>query len=203
MQEMRLFHHAALVTAPTLAKDSASLHFWQMTLPEFAISHEYVMDGILAVAALHLAHLEPEHKSHWLEVVLSYQNRAIMGLRENLAANTIDPASNPDANKEVQFACSLLIILLVTAHPGISQHGETGDPVQEILMIRSVLRGCAILFYQVFHAKSQMKIDPWIHRDRAKNRSTLLYVPANLGCQSWLLMLICDSEDPRLVELHG
>lgn len=165
-----------MITAPTLSRDPASLYFWQMTLPGFAITHEYVMDGMLAVAALHLAHLEPENRAYWLEVVFSYQNRAITGLRENLAVNTDSPASTPDSKKEVQFACSILIILLVTAHPGISQYGEAGDPIREILTIRSVLRGCAILFYQVYHTKAQMNIDPWIHRDRSLGKSQVGYV---------------------------
>ncbi|KAJ6151746.1 hypothetical protein N7470_006874 [Penicillium chermesinum] len=172
MQEMRLFHHASVITAPTLAKDHTGLHFWQITLPEFAVANEYVMDGVLAVAALHLAHLEPENKSYWLEAVFSYQNRAITGLRENLAIAVDDPSANPDSNKEIQLACSILIIVLITAHPGIAQSGEVGDPLQEILMIRSILKGSAVLLYQIYLAKG-IKIEPWIHRDRSKNHSTV------------------------------
>ncbi|GLI75438.1 hypothetical protein PoHVEF18_003692 [Penicillium ochrochloron] len=84
---MRLFYHAFTVTSLSFVKDELDREFWQSVLPRIATGHDYVMDGSLAVAALHLASLEPERSSQWLETALTYQNSAITGLSRHLATS--------------------------------------------------------------------------------------------------------------------
>jgi hypothetical protein len=163
LQEMRLFHHAILVTAPSLASDEVDLHFCQWDLPWIATAHDHVMDGLLALAALHIAFLEPDKLSFWSEVALTYQTRAIMGLREYLA---IKPEKY-----EAAFTGSLLILVLVTAYPGICQDTGPVDPLSELLTIRSVLQGCAITFKQIYCGQERTRIDYWIHRDKSTKKA--------------------------------
>ena len=162
MQRIRLFHHAAMSTAPSLATDEVDLRFWQWELPQIAAAHDYVMDGLLAVAALHLAFLEPDKLSSWQEVALIYQIRAIAGLREGLATNPQD--------YEATFAGSALVFLLVNAYTGICKDIHPTNPLSEFLLIRSTLRGCAMIFKQIYHGQEGTRIGFWVRRDRPIKR---------------------------------
>ncbi|OOQ82015.1 hypothetical protein PEBR_40627 [Penicillium brasilianum] len=176
LEEMRLFHHAFMVTSLSFVKDDIDREFWQSVLPRIATSHDYVMDGSLAVAALHLASLEPDRSSHWLEAALTYQNSAIAGLSRHLA--TIKQ------NYEALFSCSIFNLIFVTAYPGIYGDGNPVEPLEEILTMRSFLSGTAFLFLQIYHGEEKTSIDPWLRRDKKKS-------PVSK-----------DSEDPKMVELH-
>lgn len=157
---MRLFHHVFMVTSLSFAKDELDREFWQSVLPRIATSHDYVMDGSLAVAALHLASLEPDRSSHWLETALTYQNSAITGLSQHLATSK--------QNYEALFSCSIFNLIFVTAYPGIYGDGNPVDPLSEILTMRSFLSGTAFLFLQIYHGEERTSIDPWVRRN--KNR---------------------------------
>jgi hypothetical protein len=173
---MRLFHHAFTVTSLSFVKDELDREFWQSVLPRIATGHDYVMDGSLAVAALHLASLEPERSSQWLETALTYQNSAITGLSRHLATS--------EQNYEALFSCSVFNLIFVTAYPGIYGDGNPVDPLSEILTMRSFLSGTAFLFLQIYHGEERTSIDPWIRRgknrppiskDRHANPSSLLF----------------------------
>ncbi|KAF7717235.1 Fungal Zn(2)-Cys(6) binuclear cluster domain-containing protein [Penicillium ucsense] len=163
LEEMRLLHHALMVTSPTFIQDDIDREFWQMVVPRIATDHGYVLDGFLAVAALHLASLEPGRSSHWLETALRYQNSAIIGLRQHLATS--------EQNREALFSCSVLNLVFVTASPGIQGEGHPVDPLGDILTMRSFLSGTAFLFLQIYHGKEPTSIDFWIRRDRTKTVS--------------------------------
>lgn len=176
LEEMHLFHHAFTVTSLSFVKDELDREFWQSVLPRIATGHDYVMDGSLAVAALHLASLEPERSSQWLETALTYQNSAITGLSRHLATS--------EQNYEALFSCSVFNLIFVTAYPGIYGDGNPVDPLSEILTMRSFLSGTAFLFLQIYHGEERTSIDPWIRRgknrppiskDRHANPSSLLF----------------------------
>ncbi|OJJ94601.1 hypothetical protein ASPACDRAFT_1860814 [Aspergillus aculeatus ATCC 16872] len=166
LHEMHLFHHALMVTAPSLANDDLDLQFWQMDIPRVATTQAFVMDGLLAVAALHLAYVHPEQRTHWTGVSLTYQIAATTGLREELAAGL-------DDGLEAKFAGSALILLLITAYPvvcgnsvagqqSVEKQGYTLDTVQSI---RSALEGCAIMYTHIYQDQNHCSFDYWLRRD--------------------------------------
>ncbi|KAJ5668076.1 uncharacterized protein N7477_006646 [Penicillium maclennaniae] len=142
---------------PSLAKDEVDMDFWQTGLPQIATNYEYVMSGLLAVAALHLASLDVDPSS-WLEIALTYQNQAIAGLGQNLA--------NDPQNLEATFACSIMVLIFVTGYPCVCKDGHSDDPLHEILMIRSFLGGCSILIDKLkeYHPEEKASMHRWIHR---------------------------------------
>ncbi|CAG7934261.1 unnamed protein product [Penicillium olsonii] len=157
LQELRLIHHFSMVTAPTIASDDTDLRFWQLELPRIATTHDYAMAGLLAAAALHLASSELEKQAFWLESALIYKTQAISGLREDLATS--------HGNHEVKFITSSLILLLVTAYPGIRKDELQVDPLREVLAMRSNLQGCTMVFGQIYYGPTTTSIDFWIRRE--------------------------------------
>ncbi|RAK85203.1 hypothetical protein BO79DRAFT_156442 [Aspergillus costaricaensis CBS 115574] len=165
LHEMQLFHHALMVTAPSIANDDLDLRFWQMDIPRIAITHAFVMDSLLAVAALHLAYIHPEQQTHWASVSLTYQIAATTGLREDLAAGLND-------GLEAKFAGSALVLVLTTAYPAVcsntvigqeraEKQGYTLDTVQSI---RSALEGCAIMATHIHQDQDHSSFGYWLHR---------------------------------------
>lgn len=158
LKEMSLFYQACETTLPSIAKDEEDRDFWLGKTPRFAVKHDFVMDSLLAVAALHLAHEQRENGEapSWLETALTYQTHATTGLRQELA-------SNPQ-NIEASFICSSLIIILVTAYPGICWDGTPIDPLNEIMTHRSILTGAAFLWVQMFGPERGW-IDDWVYQE--------------------------------------
>lgn len=163
---MRLFHHVLMITAPSTANDDYELRFWQMEVPQVAFSHDFVMEGLLAVAALHIAHLEPTRRAEWARTALTYQLTATSGLRENLN-------NSPGDHLKAKFIGSALILLLVTAYPGICGDSDTGQERAEheytlntVQTIRSALEGCGLLFMQVYHSRHRSSVDYFVHWHR-------------------------------------
>ncbi|KAJ5219936.1 hypothetical protein N7468_009140 [Penicillium chermesinum] len=176
LQEMRLFHHACSATLPSMAKDEVDRRFWESRIPKVATEHPYVMDGLLAVAALHIASIQVEDAGSWLETALTYQTHTTNGLRQDLAANP--------QNAEASFICSGLILIFVTAYPGICHDENPVDPLSEILTMRSILSGAAFLWLQIYHGQG-ISLDPWVTRDGSDRH-----------------LLSRASEDPALIKLH-
>ena len=142
---MQLFYHAFSSTANSLAADERVIRFWNSELPQIATMHGYVMDGLLAVAALHIASLNPETSSFWFQTSLVYQSRATVGLRHNLDENSKD--------FKAAFAASALVVVMVKASPTFRDDEHHTDPLREVMTIRSILKGCEATFSHIVHTE--------------------------------------------------
>ncbi|KAJ5930597.1 hypothetical protein N7466_006090 [Penicillium verhagenii] len=204
LQEMQLFYKACESTLPSIAKDDEDRRFWNEKIPQFAVSHDYVMDSLLAVSALHLAseQIDADEIPTWLETALTYQTHATAGLRHELVTNP--------QNIEASFMCSAIILILVTAYPGVCRDETPVDPLYEIMTLRSILSGAAFLWMQMFHGTERAWLDAWIYQD-GNNRLAIArakYVPSShnfldsLNLISKLTIKSNNSEDPNIVKLH-
>jgi hypothetical protein len=61
MKSLELLDHYTTVACLTLGT-AKNMYAWQVAIPQIALSHDFVMYGILAVSALHLAMLQPHRK---------------------------------------------------------------------------------------------------------------------------------------------
>jgi hypothetical protein len=62
----RLLHHYTTSTYHTLRSDPVQRTVWQITVCQVGFSHEFVLRGILAIAALHQARLRPSRKEFYI-----------------------------------------------------------------------------------------------------------------------------------------
>ncbi|KAJ5288590.1 hypothetical protein N7478_001620 [Penicillium angulare] len=157
LKEMSLFYQCCESTLPSISKDEKGGQFWEK-VPQFAVTHDHVMDSLLALAALHLASEQVDRGEipSWLETALTYQTHATTGLRQDLATNP--------QNIEASFICSSIILILVTAYPGICWDDAPTDPLSEILTLRSILSGAAFLWIQMVGPESGW-LDDWVYRE--------------------------------------
>lgn len=95
--------------------------------------HEFLLRGILAVAALHLADLNPAESSSYQLKATDHQNRSLALAQDELA--------NPSIyNCHALFLFSCLVILMTFAGPRQADGGKSFD--KNLLDWFYVLRGC-------------------------------------------------------------
>lgn len=108
--DLELLHHFTTHTCYTLSDKAQSQQLWQTAIPQIAFSHAFLMRGLLAVSAFHLAYLRPEETRHFEIEAMAHQHMAFGPFQESM--ENISP-SNCDA----LFAFSGLLIVLGFAAP--------------------------------------------------------------------------------------
>jgi hypothetical protein len=67
MSEMALLHHFSTSTCYTISRNPILQTLWQIRIPQASFTSPFVFRAILALSALHLAHLKPEFYEHYAE----------------------------------------------------------------------------------------------------------------------------------------
>jgi hypothetical protein len=81
-QEIALLRHFVVSTSTTLADNPELLRVTQEISPLLACDYQFLMDGILACSASHIAHYDSKQRKNMISTSSFYQNRGIQGFRE-------------------------------------------------------------------------------------------------------------------------
>lgn len=114
-------HHFCVSTWKTLQHSKHSEEIWRNTVPRMAAHEEYLMHGLLAVAALHQAHLNPAKARHYYLISTSHQNLAIAGFRASILTVTRE-------NADSLFLASILIASFAFAS-SVAKTAENDHPL--------------------------------------------------------------------------
>ncbi|VUC35332.1 unnamed protein product [Clonostachys rosea] len=130
-RELYLMHHYTSKTCETMILKPGHHELFRDILPREAMQHEYLADGILAVAALHLATLEPLQSSEHIKTAMVYQDSGIRGFKEALS-------NVSDDNVNAIFSFSILIMIINLASTRFS---SDLNPSENLVYIFELLRG--------------------------------------------------------------
>lgn len=84
MKDLELLHHYATSTYLTLTRGRKELEeIWKIIVPQLALEHPFLMHGVLAISALHLAYLRPEHQQEYAIIAANHENIALPFFRTN------------------------------------------------------------------------------------------------------------------------
>lgn len=99
-------------TYRTLSRDSTTDRIWRNSVPEEALSHPFLMHGILALSALHLARTgpDPSQRAAYLNRAVAHQNQALSLFRELLS-------DIQDSNAKALFAFSSIVVVYTYGFP--------------------------------------------------------------------------------------
>lgn len=93
---MQHYHHALLKEPILQARSGADENqIWRDALPRIALQTSYLMHGILALSALHIAYSHPGDRNRYLQAFDRHQSVALASFREALVAE--EAASNSTA----------------------------------------------------------------------------------------------------------
>ncbi|KAH0431455.1 hypothetical protein CcaCcLH18_07071 [Colletotrichum camelliae] len=120
-----------------MAFTPAQLDLWKTTIPRQAMRHQFLMEGLLSLAAFHCAHLEPLASWDYTEAATKYQISGILGYRT--ALNCIN-----DDNYEAVFVFSIILIILGFGLPTASLERQSVAPLDHITSIFELLKGVTI-----------------------------------------------------------
>jgi hypothetical protein len=118
---------------------------WQVVIPEEALKHPFLMEGLLALSALHLTSLRPNDRAIWTPLALKHQNIALASFRSTML----------ELDEENCHALLALSILIAITSMAFSSFGTSlnpdeflsvGDIIQPFTLIRGVgeLLGVAV-----------------------------------------------------------
>lgn len=130
-------HHYGTTTCETLSLTPQQIELWRRVVPKEAMRHEFLMDGILSITALHCAHLEPSMGWAYTEAAIQYQNSGLVGYRKALLH--VD-----DNNCNALFVFSVILMLIGFAMPAAYSERQPVSPAETIISIFELLKGIGL-----------------------------------------------------------
>jgi hypothetical protein len=159
LEDLELLHHFVTVVYLTLSNGPAIQRMWQIDLPKEALSHPYLMHGILAFSALHLVHLSPHNTENYRRAAVRHQDIALGAPRPLLNQVT---AQNCDA----LCATTTIIGMFAAGLHQLSSNG-TSSPIEGLLEIGEFARGVYVVvqaadeWYRKGKVGPMMNLIPW------------------------------------------
>lgn len=146
MRDLELLHHFTTETCFTLSNQPLSHRLWQSAVPREGFQHQFLMHGILAVAALHLSCLKPEQQEAYRRTAAQHQDLALSRFRSVVPTIT-------ESNCHAIFALSSLIVVFAFAAPRARNSLAFTDDSEEPTGWLSLIRGVRSILMSVW---------PWV-----------------------------------------
>lgn len=129
-------HKFSTQTFQSLCTDPSDYHTWQVILPQKALDHGFLMNGILALSALHIAStLEPMAALSYIDTALQYHNTAFAPYRE--AIDNLTPA-----NCDAVCGHSAITTVIGIALPRLTaERDRYSNMTENILVVFELLKG--------------------------------------------------------------
>lgn len=134
MAHLELFHHYTTNAASAITIGGISQQLWCQTIPHLALSHEFLMQSILAVSALHLAYLHHAQRSSYFQRASLHEDRALQLAQPEMAS----PNKN---NADALFAFTMPTVYYGFAATLPSHTPSQDAPLQAAVQCINLLRG--------------------------------------------------------------
>lgn len=92
-RELEFMHHFSTRTYLTFSATGVGSEVWKSFVVQEALEHDFLMDGVLSLAALHIASGKGANSREYVRVALEYQNRGVIAFREALSHLTANNCS--------------------------------------------------------------------------------------------------------------
>lgn len=135
--DLKLLHHFAISVAPNFSNPHKpdTLRLWQDHLIKLGFKHDFLLRGILAVAAYHKVYVNPAASEEYALLASRHQGVALSSFQETLAH--VD-----EWNCHALFGFSCLLIVMTFAS---SSKGQPTDFNTDVLQWFHFLRGAKIV----------------------------------------------------------
>jgi hypothetical protein len=157
LRDLELMHYYTAFTCLTISDFSSFNDIWQNVVPKEALSHSFLMYGILALAALHLGYDRPQDKDLYTAAALKHYNFAIASFRSALKDVTAD-------NCTALFAFSAILIVLSLAFAQSHLLAQNQNAVEELIQIFTLLQGVRVVLQSAMPWVEQGPLAPLLRR---------------------------------------
>ncbi|KAI2795294.1 hypothetical protein POX_a01900 [Penicillium oxalicum] len=136
VRDLELMHKFATETFSTVCTAESKYHVWQIVIPRLALQYDFLMNGILALAALHIATTTKSPTSlAYVDTALQYHNLSFAPFRAAIDNLTQD-------NCEAVLAQSIVTTVIGIALPRLTApRDESLNMAENILVVFQLLQG--------------------------------------------------------------
>lgn len=127
-------HNWSTKAYKSMRQHADETYLWQVVVPELALSHDYLLNALLALSARQLSFEDPT----WDWAALDYENKALSGFQ--LVLGSLD-----SSNYEAIFACSILIMIFSIAQSHWQHSRQLSDALVDILELRQFIAGVGLV----------------------------------------------------------
>lgn len=177
--ELELMHTWTTDTFRTLSITEDDSEFWQLAVPRMALEHGYLLNGLLAITALHISSRLPFSQSRNHELAaMEYQNSAIATFR-------VDFKTITTSNYQAVFAFAVIhLAMAMTVSSHVQRESASFSVLEQLLTAFHLLKGVVSIFLTAM---------PWVtegpFRDYARHSqitSSTVIDPAAAAGVAWL-----------------
>ncbi|KAJ5938865.1 hypothetical protein N7466_001999 [Penicillium verhagenii] len=170
--EMELLHHYSTSTCYTISRLPVLQTVWRIRVPKFGFSSPFLLHGILALSALHLAYLKPEQHAHYVAQAEFHHNLALQMVSATLPQ--ID-----EENAAALYLFSTVTSIISCAKPRLpDDFWVIGDRDLEWL---SLFRGTRFIIATAEHSIKSGALEPIFRnghrRSTARNARSNVQLP--------------------------
>lgn len=139
-------------TFQTLSRNHRTDPIWRNIVPGEALSHPFLMHGILALSSLHLARTgpDPSRRTPYLNRAVAHQNQALALFRELLGDVSED-------NAKAMFAFAGIVVIYTFGFPNTPDASDPWSCVDDLYQILVLIRGVQ----QVIHSPMDFRNYLW------------------------------------------
>ena len=160
LRSLELMHKFSTDTYRSLSNDASDYNVWQTVIPRKALEHDFLLNGILAIAALHMAAcVEPAAALSYIDSTLEYHTAASVTYRQ--ALDHLTPF-----NCDAVFAHSIITTIIGIALPRLTAtRDETSNMTENIVVVFELLQGVKKIIWIS---------EPWLHTRLFTSRKEFL-----------------------------
>lgn len=159
IRDLELMHHFTTVICKTLSARKEVQEVWGIVMPQMAFSCDYLMHGILALSALHLATLKVENKSDYIDCSMAHFHCSLSTYNQVLPNIAAD-------NCVTLFALSALVSVHVCALPIVD---ESGPYLERITTLFNMCRGVETILSPYTSLIQESPLEPMLQDDYRLN----------------------------------
>lgn len=154
-RDLELMHHFTAIVCTTLSDREDVQNVWGMVLPQISFSCDYLLHGILAFSALHIATQKSGQNEDYLNCSMLHLNYALNTYRRSLSAISAQ-------NCVSLFAFSSVIVVHVCALPGAD---GSGPSIRKAIALFNMCRGVETILRPYLSSIRESPMKPLLHND--------------------------------------
>jgi hypothetical protein len=121
-----------------MAHGPEDVKIWRNVVPEEAVLHDFLMDGLLALSSLHFASQNPNLQWQYTEIAIKYQNLGLQKYKYALEKITND-------NSRALFAFSIIINILALAFPNVCPGPMQSSHAEGLMTMLELVQGVGLI----------------------------------------------------------
>ncbi|MCJ1279668.1 hypothetical protein MMC21_007492 [Puttea exsequens] len=172
LMDLELMHQWTTVTYMSQSNIPSKQQIWQQMVPREAQSYDFLMHGLLAIAAVQLMTLRPSRDNEYEEAARRHQNFALTKSIPHLHNIT-------STNCHALFVLAVIMAMLAFRFPHLSHNNSPSAPTDTIMDFFQLVRGVRA----VIESSAEWVVEGKFGELLQYEDSPLVSLPPELACR--------------------